>query len=606
MAIPTYTFDPTGTLSANKIENEQHIITAINWRDYHFIVPKVAPYFLNSLQISLTALDNSVRPLVEGVDYLPTHQFIAASRACASPIYGSISFINTSLAGVVKITYQTLGGIWAQDEAKIAEILADKLHNPRTTSWDVVTDQVVSFPVIDHEWDLDDMVGMTEVVGALTAIEDQLRQQGQQGLADHIADTNNPHATTKAQVGLSNVQNYGIATVLEAQTGTATDKYITPFLLKQALQGGVGGDLGTHIAATNNPHQTTAAQVGAYSTAEVDALLAGKLGTGQAAYDTDRFNGKTSAEYAAQVLTGTAANSMKLEGLTLAQVSAQILLGKAADSDKLNGKTEAQLTSAILAGTAADSTLAYGKTEAQLTTAILAGKAADSDKLNGKTEAALTAAILAGTAANATKAYGKTEAELTSSIAAAVSTSANYAGQQRHAFATGQGAGSYWTELGQLTFPDVADPLQRFADAQWMISGGEAGAATDSGLYLLKINTRGATGDKVRATLSNLGGVAPAGAQIGYTVENYDAGGGAVSTVRVWLKTNENRAGICVTELGRGQNSNLVTPVAQVSVAPAGITYIAEGTGGVATTAEVTAALDAMTSAFNTLAASLT
>lgn len=43
------------------------------------------------------------------------------------------------------------------------------------------------------------------------------------------------HTHTKSEVGLSNVQNYGIATQSEAEAGTATNKYMTPERTKQAI-----------------------------------------------------------------------------------------------------------------------------------------------------------------------------------------------------------------------------------------------------------------------------------------------------------------------------------------------------------------------------------
>ena len=49
--VTTYPFDPTGKLASNKITNEQQIITSNNWRDYHFIVPKFAPYFADTIKV---------------------------------------------------------------------------------------------------------------------------------------------------------------------------------------------------------------------------------------------------------------------------------------------------------------------------------------------------------------------------------------------------------------------------------------------------------------------------------------------------------------------------------------------------------------------------
>lgn len=197
---PPYPIDYTGTLLSNKITGEQQILTAANFRDYHFIVPAQAPFFAQGVKVTFKALDNSVRILVEGVDYQFTHWFVAASRACAAPIFGSISMLDLQLAGVVTLEYQTLGGIWTQDTAKIAEIMADRLHNPRITSWDVVVDMPVTFPVVDHEWDLQDLVGMAELSTKMSEIAVAIQQNQINGFAAHV-NAVNPHNTTAAQVG---------------------------------------------------------------------------------------------------------------------------------------------------------------------------------------------------------------------------------------------------------------------------------------------------------------------------------------------------------------------------------------------------------------------
>ncbi|MNP88963.1 hypothetical protein D3C85_13570 [compost metagenome] len=113
----------------------------------------------------------------------------------------------------------------------------------------------------------------------------------------HAAKTSNPHNVTKAQVGLGNVDNYIIAAKTEAEAGALNTRFMTPLRTKEAITYIVGNALSAHVANMNNPHQTTAAQVGAYTTAATDSLLNGKLGK-----------------------TETAANSTKLGGNTLTQV----------------------------------------------------------------------------------------------------------------------------------------------------------------------------------------------------------------------------------------------------------------------------------------------
>lgn len=51
----------------------------------------------------------------------------------------------------------------------------------------------------------------------------------------HATRTDNPHATTKTQVGLGSVENYPVATQAEAQTGTANNRYMTPQRVAQAI-----------------------------------------------------------------------------------------------------------------------------------------------------------------------------------------------------------------------------------------------------------------------------------------------------------------------------------------------------------------------------------
>lgn len=83
-----------------------------------------------------------------------------------------------------------------------------------------------------------------------------------QGLAAHLLNYSNPHQVTAAQVGLGSVQNYPLATVAQAQAGTDRTTYMTPYLVSQMLATSIGGNIDAHIANLNNPHQTTAAQVG--------------------------------------------------------------------------------------------------------------------------------------------------------------------------------------------------------------------------------------------------------------------------------------------------------------------------------------------------------
>lgn len=226
-----YEFDPTGTLPANRITGEQQIITAVSGRNYHFIVPTYAPFFADGCTISYKDIDNNIRFLVEGIDFHFSFQFIAASRSCAKPIYGGISLLNLQLAGVITLAYNTVGGQWTLDPVQINEILSDMTRNPRVTSWEQVANVPTLFPVVDHEWNLTDLVGMSDVVQSVEDVAQAIADKPVQG---PVADPS--LIPTKNMLGLGNVQNFGVATDAESIDGTSITKYMTPRGVRLAIQ----------------------------------------------------------------------------------------------------------------------------------------------------------------------------------------------------------------------------------------------------------------------------------------------------------------------------------------------------------------------------------
>jgi|SRR5690625_211159 len=60
--------------------------------------------------------------------------------------------------------------------------------------------------------------------------------EAQEDIDAHKADKTNPHNVTKSQVGLGNVQNYGIALESQAKAGVSNAVYMTPLRTKQAIE----------------------------------------------------------------------------------------------------------------------------------------------------------------------------------------------------------------------------------------------------------------------------------------------------------------------------------------------------------------------------------
>ena len=261
---PIYVFDPTGQLASNLISNENQILTSSNGLDFHFLVPISGPYFEKSLVVTITdPVTNVLTTLNPGIDYYPSHWFISASRACASNIYGSVTFLDLTLSGIVTFKYQTIGGGWTINSSEVATILADTLHNPRITAWEevVLSYQVVnagaftagqfyliseigttdftligapsntsgiqfkatgpgtgtgnavsmSFPPTPHQWDIVDMVGMSSVVAAINNVADSIMATIPANIAVNtnvVAVTSLVNAeTTRATVAENNLAN---------------------------------------------------------------------------------------------------------------------------------------------------------------------------------------------------------------------------------------------------------------------------------------------------------------------------------------------------------------------------------------------------------------
>lgn len=228
--VVTYPYDSSGILASNRIYDEQHVITENNFRDFYFVVPKHAPFFVGNLVIK-HSYQGVVTTLVENVDYYCAMMFIGATRAAGKAVYGGITFNNLNTAGIVSLEYNTLGGDWNVDEQYVIEQVAEKAYNPRTVSWEQIVNTPTIFPPTPHDWNLVDMVGEAEVVAALGGIENAIANAAPAGLTAHTGNFNNPHFVTKTQIGLDKVQNCALATQSDVLAGTSSDTLVTPNLL---------------------------------------------------------------------------------------------------------------------------------------------------------------------------------------------------------------------------------------------------------------------------------------------------------------------------------------------------------------------------------------
>lgn len=260
----TYPFDPTGSEESNLILNEIHTVSPPeDVNRFYFIVPRLGPFFKDGLVVRHA---DSNRVLVESKDYVLAYEYREASRACATPIYGAIVIINNEISGVLQLTYQTIGGDFSIDSNELLTKLSNITLNPRVTTWEQVANPPYQFPVIDHNWHVDDMTRVGDVISALDRITAALVSGSSgggtsDGGGSHILDFNNPHRVNKEQIGLPNVPDWRAATVTDLAEAVNPSAFTSvrdvAVLIKNLI-----GDRFDNLLSTENPFNITATTIG--------------------------------------------------------------------------------------------------------------------------------------------------------------------------------------------------------------------------------------------------------------------------------------------------------------------------------------------------------
>lgn len=169
----TYPLDLTGVANSNLIVDELHSVNEAQFKDYFFIVPQLAPFYVDNFSLSIVK-GNDVVPLIEDVDYSFALPYLAGTRSTGKQMYGAVTLNNLDMNGILKMTYQTVGGDQVADRLSVLSMLADKAYNPRTTVWDVLTNVPNAFPPTPHYQDYDDFKGQEAVVAKLTEVRDAI------------------------------------------------------------------------------------------------------------------------------------------------------------------------------------------------------------------------------------------------------------------------------------------------------------------------------------------------------------------------------------------------------------------------------------------------
>lgn len=254
-----YPQDLNGTNPLNLIKNEIHSLQVPGPKDFYFIIPYAAPFFVDSLKVFNVANGQQYK---EGEDYLVGHRFIEAMDSIGRPIAGSIRFLRFDIVGQVRLEYRTIGGPWGFSDAAILRELSNKKLNPLVRSWGDIDVLPYSFPPLEHDQPLNSLIGSAELRASLERIADVMEATASGTTQSHLVDYNNPHRVTKQQVQLGNVPNFAMANDQESTDCIRADLFANPRGVLLAIQEHALKPLDAHIAARGNVHGLVPSDIG--------------------------------------------------------------------------------------------------------------------------------------------------------------------------------------------------------------------------------------------------------------------------------------------------------------------------------------------------------
>jgi len=281
--IRKYPLDLTGRNPDNLVIGERHTLVENSRDGMRVFVPNNGAFYTESLVLR----DSSGLRLKPDVHYIATYLYEDATTRSGLEVCGTLVVIDPNVTSEVTVDYQAVGGDFAISTAALEQVLQTLKDDDRPVEWAEIIGKPSEYPPGGHLHALWELYGfeylviqLERVVQAIVvgdqSIHDEVRAYARELLdvgkdytdaldgrfQDHKANSTNPHNVTKAQVGLGSVNNYPTATLLEVETGTANNRFITVEGLVHGVDFHLGRDFRSHRDDYNNPHNVTKTQVG--------------------------------------------------------------------------------------------------------------------------------------------------------------------------------------------------------------------------------------------------------------------------------------------------------------------------------------------------------
>lgn len=250
-----YPLDSTGANPDNLVINEVH---DIGTRNIRILAPSNGAYYTDSIVVYDDSTDT---PLKKDVDFRCVELLQEASMKFGKEICIMVVVLNKDISSKVRVTYQVVGGHYQYDGSIALGLYEAALKDARQVNWLDVIGKPLEYPPAFHKHMLEDVQGFGAIVVALErvrsaillgdvpafeAITDWVNEKSKEccgkldellaRLVAHIEDYNDPHKTTKAHVGLGQIEDLPVTTPVQAAVDTPTRAYVTYDILLEVLE----------------------------------------------------------------------------------------------------------------------------------------------------------------------------------------------------------------------------------------------------------------------------------------------------------------------------------------------------------------------------------
>lgn len=232
-----YPEDRTGVSPNNRVVDEEHTMVR---RPVRAVAPYYGPFFADSMVIREMTTQTL---LVRNVDYQIAYTYEIPTAKFGKNICAIVLITNQNVADTIQLTYQTVGGQYSSSVDAIVQMINSLDMDDRPVKWENIIGKPSEFDPAPHLHDIGDIYGFEYLVEACEGIRRAI-------LMGDVATHDEIYRYIDAAI---------------ASLGNNMDA------LRDALI--------AHVNNFNNPHQTTPGQIGTYTSAQIDALIAASVAT---------------------------------------------------------------------------------------------------------------------------------------------------------------------------------------------------------------------------------------------------------------------------------------------------------------------------------------